>query len=54
MKEQFTITKANGTVLTKEVDSTDEMYIARLARIGWKKKSYKPSKKTKKSKKNKK
>ena len=43
----FTITKKNGTVLTKEVDSNNKCYIQKLKKIGWK--ENKPSSKKAKS-----
>ena len=47
---KFEITKANGTVLTKEVDANDKAYIKKLKEIGWKelKSTKKKSKKNKK------
>ena len=33
---KFTITKANGTILEKDVDSKDEGYIKKLQGVGWK------------------
>lgn len=44
---KFTITKKNGTVLTKEVDSNNKGYIQKLKKIGWK--ENKPSSKKAKS-----
>tara|TARA_B100001250_G_C19650778_1_gene722573 strand:- start:509 stop:661 length:153 start_codon:yes stop_codon:yes gene_type:complete len=43
------ITKPNGTLLTKEIDSKDENYIVKLKKIGWK--EVKPVKAKKMSKK---
>ena len=34
---QFTITKKNGTILTKEVDSKDTAMVQKLTKNGWKK-----------------
>ena len=45
---KFTIKKANGTVLTKDVDSKDVNYINQLKRIGWKEESKPKPKKNKK------
>jgi hypothetical protein len=33
---KFTITKKNGTVLTKDVGLGDDKYIKKLKNIGWK------------------
>ena len=43
------MTKPNGTLLTKEVDSKDKDYIIKLKKIGWK--EVKPAKAKKMSKK---
>ena len=48
---KFTITKDNGTILTKDVDSSDKEYIKKLKDIGWKEVSSKPKAKKKAKKK---
>ena len=44
---KLTITKPNGTILEKDVDSKDKDYIKKLEGIGWKKIEPKPKPKTK-------
>ena len=41
---KFTITKPNGTILTKEVDGSDKNYIQKLKNIGWKEVKSNPKK----------
>ena len=50
MEKEFTITKPNGTLLTRKVDSSNNMMISKLTEMGWKEKGVKP-KKVKKGKK---
>ena len=47
---KFEIKKANGTTLTKEVNSNDKNYINKLKKIGWKEVSTTSKSKSKKKK----
>ena len=49
---KFVIKKLNGTILTKEVDPSNEDYCKKLVSLGWKeeKKVVKKDKKSKKTK----
>lgn len=51
MEKGFTIKKANGTLLIRKVDASDDITISQLIKNGWEEEKPKTIKKSKKTKK---